>query len=109
MDLFLQNELIEIKLSVEKYLISSKLTVVVCQKHHNSRFFFEGLNYSNTNCNDSRMYTDTGRYGCHNPCPGIVIDSAGGCDSVTSAKLNEFYLYSNTTTRGEGSYLIDEV
>lgn len=61
-----------------------KVTIIVCQKRHNTRIFF---NHEGTFIN---------------PSPGIVIDSRSMGKSITSALFNEFYLNSHVSIQGTG-------
>ena len=63
-----------------------KICIVVCQKRHNTRVVFEESEDGGT------KYV--------NPCPGLVIDNAGGGSSITHAKYNEFYLTSHIAIQG---------
>eukprot|EP01035_Chromulina_nebulosa_P016898 gene16898-22387_t len=61
---------------------SVKIAVVVCQKGHHTRLVFD----------EKGVYV--------NPCPGILVDSNGGVNSITSAVFNEFYLNSHVAIQG---------
>jgi len=75
---------------------SVKIAIVICQKSHHTRFFYqEGGSYIN-------------------PCPGLVVDAVGGADSIVSARLNEFYLNSHHSLQGTAkackySLIYDEI
>jgi len=64
-----------------------KIAMIICQKGHHTRLFYE------------ESVTD-GKPNYINPCPGLVVDSTGGQDSITSAKYNEFYLNSHAAIQG---------
>lgn len=61
---------------------SIPISIVVCQKMHHTRLFFE----------------EGGEY--INPCPGLVADAFGGKDSITSARYLEFYINSHHALQG---------
>ena len=65
---------------------SVKITIVVCQKRHNTRLVYE------ENTGSERQFI--------NPCPGLVVDARGGANSITSAVLNEFYINSHAAIQG---------
>jgi len=62
---------------------SIKVCVVISQKGHNTRLFFEELSGALINV-----------------CPGIVIDSRGRRDSIVSENLPEFFLNSHHAALG---------
>jgi eukaryotic translation initiation factor 2C len=64
----------------------AKITIVICQKRHSTRFVFE------EKTDGSVKYL--------NPCPGVVMDSSGDKDSVTHCEYNEFLLNSHAPIQG---------
>jgi hypothetical protein len=62
---------------------SVKLCIVICQKKHHTRLFYE---------HGGNSYT--------NVCPGIVVDASGGEKSITSGTYNEFYINSHIAIQG---------
>jgi eukaryotic translation initiation factor 2C len=66
---------------------SVKITIVVCQKRHNTRIVYE----EKVSATEKQFI---------NPCPGLVIDARGGDNSITSATLNEFYINSHAAIQG---------
>lgn len=56
-----------------------KITIIVCQKGHHTRFFYE----------------DPSDRSHINPCPGLIVE-----DVITSPLLNEFYLNSHVAIQG---------
>lgn len=65
--------------------MTSKISIIICQKRHKARFVFENA---------------PGRY--QNCCPGVVIDASVGPNgvSVASGTVNEFYLNSHVAIQG---------
>ena len=61
-----------------------KIAVVICQKRHHTRLVYENK--------DDESYM--------NLCPGIVVDSRGQENSITSASNIEFYLNSHVGIQG---------
>lgn len=66
---------------------TTKVAVVVCQKRHQTRFVYEEV-------------SSDGSKNKLNPCPGIVVDAAGGDRAIVSEVINEFYLNSHTAIQG---------
>jgi len=62
---------------------SIKVCVVISQKGHNTRLFFEELSGSLINV-----------------CPGVCVDGRGGRDSIVSENLPEFFLNSHHCALG---------
>jgi eukaryotic translation initiation factor 2C len=60
-----------------------KVSIIVCQKKHHSRFVYE---------ESPGVYV--------NPCPGLVLDASCGTNSISSAEYNEFYLNSHVAIQG---------
>lgn len=81
----LGNELVKIKnaLALHGDVDSIKISIVICQKGHHTRLFYE----------DSEGTV-------HNPCPGLVVDASGGNQSITNSVINEFYLNSHAAIQG---------
>ena len=73
---------------------SVKITILICQKGHNTRLqYLDGDSYVNL-------------------CPGMVVD--GNSNSITSARINEFYLNSHVAIQGTAkpckySLIYDEI
>ena len=63
-----------------------KIAVVVCQKGHNTRLFYEEV------VDGHKIYI--------NPCPGLCVDASGRENSITHGRLNEFYLNSHVAIQG---------
>jgi len=77
--------------------MDSKISIVICQKRHNTRLVYEEARNKYINC-----------------CPGLCVDSSGGDMSIASATLNEFYLISHTAIQGTAkpckySLIYDEI
>lgn len=77
--------------------MDSKISIVICQKRHNTRLVYE--------------QTDGTRI---NICPGVCVDATGGDRSICSAVFNEFYLNSHTAIQGTAkpckySLIYDEI
>jgi eukaryotic translation initiation factor 2C len=87
----LKVELVAIQAAVENaaalcgQMSSIPISIVICQKSHNSRFV-----YGNGTSSDEFV----------NLCPGICVDAAGGSRSVTSMVFNEFYINSHVAIQG---------
>ena len=64
---------------------SVKVVVVICQKGHHTRLFYEDQ-------------SDNGA--AVNPCAGLCVDFTGGDRSIVSKKHNEFYINSHTAIQG---------
>lgn len=64
-----------------------KVAIVICQKGHHTRLVFEEKGAD-------------GKIHYINPCAGLVIDANGGKCSVSSSRINEFYLNSHTAIQG---------
>ena len=60
-----------------------KIAIVICQKGHHTRLVYQEAPGSFVN-----------------PCPGLVVDGAGGNKSIASATINEFYLNSHVAIQG---------
>jgi eukaryotic translation initiation factor 2C len=75
-------ELSAIRNAVNVVNPEAKISVIVCQKRHNSRF----------------VYKDNDEY--INPCPGLVFDSYHNEDAITSVIYNEFFLNSHVAIQG---------
>jgi hypothetical protein len=98
----LANELTAIHDAILAHNADVKVTMVVCQKNHHTRFVCAPESASG-------MHT--------NLCPGVCIDStdrSGTSSAITSAIYNEFYLNSHTAIQGTGkackySLLYDEI
>jgi eukaryotic translation initiation factor 2C len=76
---------------------TTKISIIVCQKKHNTRIAYEENHGSFINA-----------------CPGVCIDSSGDSESIASATFNEFYLNSHTAIQGTAkatkySLLYDEI
>jgi hypothetical protein len=87
----LDEELRQIKEAIELMSYPEdfvKIAIVVCQKRHKTRI----------------VYEEKGSNGLLptfiNPCPGLVVDSRGGNDTIVSANYNEFYLNSHVAIQG---------
>jgi eukaryotic translation initiation factor 2C len=65
---------------------SVKVSIVICQKGHHTRFAYE------ENVNGVKSLV--------NACPGLLVDATGGVNSVASASINEFYLNSHVAIQG---------
>lgn len=63
-----------------------KIAIVICQKGHHTRIVYEQLSAAE----DTYV----------NPCPGLVVDSFGRDQSITSNFYNEFYLNSHAAIQG---------
>ncbi|RYH17970.1 hypothetical protein EON65_27870 [archaeon] len=77
-------------------VVSAKISIVVCQKRHNTRVAFE---------HHGKLL---------NPCPGVVIDARGDSESIVSGDHNEFYLNSQVSIQGTAkpckySLIYDEI
>jgi eukaryotic translation initiation factor 2C len=77
--------------------LTTKISIVVCQKRHKTRLVYE---------------ESPGHY--INVCPGVCVDSSGGGQSIASANFIEFYLNSHTAIQGTAkackySLLYDEI
>lgn len=75
-------------LQVKDRIACPSICMIVCQKRHNTRFFYESKNG-----------------GYINPCPGLVSDANlydenKGTNSISSAEYNEFYLNSHEAIKG---------
>jgi hypothetical protein len=97
------NELPSIKgaLAAMGNLNEVKLSIVICQKGHRTRFVYEEQQQ-----NGPAVHI--------NPCPGLVIDSTSGNRSIASAAYNEFYLNSHAAIQGTAkpckySLIYDEI
>lgn len=77
-----------------------KVSIVVCQKRHQTRLFYE------ERIGSSVEYI--------NPCPGLLVDARGRENSIASARINEFYLNSHAPIQGTAkpckySLIYDEI
>jgi hypothetical protein len=75
---------------------SIKISIIVCQKGHHTRLF----------------YDEDGTF--VNPCPGLCVDATGKDNSIASAVFNEFYLNSHAAIQGTAkpckySLIYDEI
>lgn len=59
-----------------------KISVIVCQKRHHTKMFYES------------------RGTITNPCPGVCLDAFGNDKSITSHQYNEFILNSHSPIQG---------
>ena len=77
--------------------IDTKISIVICQKRHKTRFAYEQPDGTRLNC-----------------CPGVCVDAKGGVGSIASATFVEFYLNSHTAIQGTAksckySLIYDEI
>jgi eukaryotic translation initiation factor 2C len=100
----LERELTSIKAAIDGYKtdVKTKVSFVICQKAHHTRFVYESASQ-----------------GAMNLCPGVCVDgsvdsSLDASNNITSAAFNEFYLTSHTALQGTSkptkySLIYDEI
>lgn len=82
------------------------LVVVVAQKRHQTRLFYNTANKQSSGEGDrGGSYKAGGGQNGDGPayvnvCPGVCVDATGGEQSIASAVYNEFYLNSHVAIQG---------
>jgi hypothetical protein len=76
------------------------LVVIVAQKRHQSRLFYNSNNKQSTDGGPYKGGDGGGQATYVNVCPGVCVDANGGVNSIASGVYNEFYLNSHVAIQG---------